>query len=100
MKRLLSAALVTALLLGATACSTIRPSGPPSGRTPVVFVHGWNGSPSMWDPAVAAFLAAGYTSGDITVLSYDSGASVQQATVTLAQEVDHLRSYTGQAEVD
>jgi triacylglycerol lipase len=100
MKRLLSAALVTALLLGVTACSTVRPTGPPSGRTPVVFVHGWNGSPSMWDPAVAAFLAAGYTRGDITVLSYDSGASAQQAAATLAQEIDHLRSYTGQAEVD
>jgi hypothetical protein len=42
MKRLLRAALAAALVLGAAACQTTRPSGTPSGHDPVIFVHGWH----------------------------------------------------------
>lgn len=100
MRRLISVGLAAALLLAATACETIRPTGPPSTRTPVIFVHGWNADEGMWDTAVSAFMSAGYSSGDITVLYYNSGVSAQEAAVTLAAEVDHLRSYTGEAKVD
>jgi pimeloyl-ACP methyl ester carboxylesterase len=93
------AALVAVLLVGA-ACQTIRPSGPPSGRTPVVFVHGWSADEAVWDEAVAAFKQAGYTDGDITVLYYDSSLSAADAAATLATEVDHLRAYTGKSKVD
>jgi triacylglycerol lipase len=100
MKRLLLAASVTVLLLGASACETIRPTGAPSTHNPVIFVHGWNANETMWDTAVSTFTAAGYRSGDITVLYYDSSQSAQAAAATLAAEVDHLRSYTGKAKVD
>jgi triacylglycerol lipase len=100
MKRIWTIAAVIAVLLAATACQTIRPSGTPTGRTPVVFVHGWNGSEGTWDAAVAQFRAAGYSTGDITVLYYDSALSAQAAAATLAAEVDHLRDYTGAAKVD
>lgn len=100
MRRLLTAASVAALLLVATGCETIRPTGPPSTRTPVIFVHGWNANETMWDTAVSTFRSAGYSSGDITVLYYNSGVSAQEAAVTLAAEVDHLRAYTGKAKVD
>jgi len=100
MKRFLLAASVAALLLVATGCETIRPTGPRSSHTPVVFVHGWNANETMWDTAVARFKAAGYTSGDITVLYYDSNQGAAAAAAKLAEEVDHLRSYTGQPKVD
>jgi triacylglycerol lipase len=100
MRKLLLAASVTVLLLGAGACQTIRPTGTPSAHNPVIFVHGWSANETMWDTAVATFEAAGYRSGDITVLFYDSGQSAHDAAATLAAEVDHLRSYTGKAKVD
>ena len=100
MRKLLLAASVTALLLVATACETIRPTGPRSNHTPVVFVHGWNANETMWNTAVSTFKASGYTSGDITVLYYDSSQSAQAAAAKLAEEVDYLRTYTGQAKVD
>jgi triacylglycerol lipase len=100
MKRIPIVAAVLALLVLGAACETIRPTGTPSGRTPVVFVHGWNGSETTWDTAVSQFHAAGYTTGDITVLYYDSAISAQQASAILATEVDHLRDHTGQDEVD
>lgn len=100
MKRTIAAAAMAVLLVFGTACQTIRPTGSPTGRTPVVFVHGWNGSETMWETAVERFEAAGYSSGDITVVYYDSGLSAQDASEVLADEVDHLLAYTGQAEVD
>lgn len=98
-RSLTMAALAAALLLGA-ACQTIRPTGAPSGRTPVVFVHGWTADETMWAPAVDAFRSAGYTSGDITVVYYDSALPARDAAAVLATEVDHLRSYTGRSKVD
>ena len=101
MKRSMStAAALLAVLLICAACQTIRPTGSSSGRTPVVFVHGWGGDETAWNAAVAQFTAAGYTSGDITVLYYDSTLPADQAAATLAKEVDYLRSYTGKAKVD
>lgn len=100
MKRTRTAAGVVVLVLLGSACQTIRPSGAASGRTPVVFVHGWSADETMWEPAVAAFKAAGYTDGDMTVLYYDSGLGAADAAAVLATEVDHLRSYTGKARVD
>ena len=100
MKRISMLAALVAVLLSAAACQTIRPTGAPSGRTPVVFVHGWNANETTWDTAVAQFEAAGYTSGDITVLYYDSSLSAHDAAALLATEVDQLRAYTGRPKVD
>ena len=75
MKRTSAAVGLAALLVICTACQTIRPTGTPTGRTPVVFVHGWNGNETMWETAVARFEAAGYSSGDISVVYYDSALS-------------------------
>jgi len=100
MKRVTTIAALIAVLVLGTACETIRPTGTPSGNTPVVFVHGWNANETLWDTAVEQFHDAGYTTGDITVLYYDSSISAQEASAILATEVDHLLDYTGQASVD
>jgi len=100
MKKVLLGAAFAAMVLVATACETIRPTGPPSAHTPVIFVHGWNANETMWDTAIARFKSAGYTSGDITVLYYDSTKPAAEAAAALATEVDFLRSSTGKAKVD
>src|SRR5438105_2848001 len=88
------------LALLAVACQTVRPTGAPSGRTPVIFVHGWNEDETIWKTAVASFESAGYSSGDITQIYYDSSKAASDASTSLATEVDFLRSYTGKAKVD
>lgn len=100
MKRSLLALSAAALVLVASACQTIRPTGSPSAHNPVIFVHGWNANETMWDTAVSSFKSAGYTSGDITVLFYDSTKPASDAAAALATEVDYLRSYTGRSKVD
>ena len=99
-RTLLASVLALVVLAGLSACETRRPSGAPSGRTPVIFVHGWNADEGKWDDAVAEFKSAGYTSGDITVLYYDSSKGAADVASSLADEVDHLRTYTGQQKVD
>jgi triacylglycerol esterase/lipase EstA (alpha/beta hydrolase family) len=100
MKRISTVAALLVLLVLGAACQTIRPTGTPSGNTPVVFVHGWNGDETLWNTAVEEFHAAGYSTGDITVVYYDSSRPAAEAAATLAAEVDHLRDYTGQDKVD
>jgi len=100
MRRMRVIAAVVVLLVVGAGCETIRPTGPPTGRTPVIFVHGWSADETMWDTAVSTFDNAGYSLGDITVLYYDSSLSASNAAQQLAAEVDYLRSYTGRAKVD
>ena len=100
MKKSLLALSAAALVLVASACQTIRPTGSPSAHNPVIFVHGWSANETMWDTAVSSFKSAGYTSGDITVLFYDSTKPASDAAAALATEVDYLRSYTGRSKVD
>ncbi len=100
MKKFVLTACVAALIVGVTACQTIRPTGTPSGKTPVVFVHGWSADETTWNAAVDHFKAAGYTAGDIDVLYYDTSLSAADASAKLATEVDYLKTYTGKAKVD
>lgn len=101
MKRAALATLALVLVVAVTACgTTIRPTGAPSGRTPVVFVHGLFESPSMWDTATAQFKAAGYTTGDIDNFAFDSNASAASMATLLAAEVDYVRTFTGKDKVD
>ena len=100
MKKFVVVVLAAVVAIGVAACDPIRPTGTPSGRTPVMFVHGWNAQPSTWDTAVAAFKADGYTTGDIENFSYDTGLSASAAAVQLATEVDYLRTFTGKAKID
>jgi triacylglycerol lipase len=99
------AAIFVALIAMITACSntstTQRASGAGSGKTPVIFVHGFFSNGSMWSAAQTAFKAAGYTSGDITVFNYDySQVGAAQAGQALATEVDFLIQKSGRPKVD
>jgi len=101
--RLTGVVLVVALAAAATACQlepTRHASGAPSGKTPVLFIHGAPGQPANWGKAVAQFVEAGYTRGDIANFGYDFVWSARAAAEKLALEVDALLTYTGKAKID
>jgi pimeloyl-ACP methyl ester carboxylesterase len=81
---------------------TIRASGPASGKTPVIFLHGYSEEDTaMWNVAVEKFKAAGYTTGDYTLEVYDSHTkSASDVAAELAIEVDWLTAHTGKPKVD
>jgi len=71
----------------------LPPSGTASGRTPVVLVHGYIEGNGVWGPMQNRLRQAGYQSGDITNIAYDTtglGAASAAATAAgrLATAVD------------
>jgi triacylglycerol lipase len=88
-----------------TACLAVLAAAPAlpaaaAGHTPVVFVHGYTGSPSNWTTAEAVFQAAGYSSNELYAFSYNSYGNNITNAQSLAAYVSQVRSQTGAAKVD
>lgn len=88
-----------------TACLAVLAAAPAlpaaaAGHTPVVFVHGYTGSPSNWTTAEATFRAAGYSSNELFAFSYNSYGNNITNAQSLASYVSQVRSQTGAAKVD
>ena len=92
--------LLMSAAIALPAGATTEPSGTPSGKTPVIFVHGFLESGSLWNTAISNLKAHGYTSGDITNFTYDSTRAASSVAAQLGTEVDKLRSFTGKSKVD
>jgi triacylglycerol lipase len=86
--------------LAVLAAAPALPAAAATGHTPVVFVHGYTGSPSNWTTAEAVFAAAGYRSDEMYAFSYNSyGDNIANAR-SLASYISQVRSQTGAASVD
>jgi len=95
-QRLAPLALTVALMGGMMTTCTV----PPSGKTPVVFVHGYLMEPWNWQATIAQFKAAGYSDADLFATDYDYTFFVKDSAPTLARDVDALLARTGAAKVD
>lgn len=70
-------------------------------RNPVVFVHGFASSNSVWDTLAADFRAAGYGSNQLFFFTYDTFFTSNTTTAQrLATFVDQVRQQTGASRVD
>ena len=72
----------------------------PSGRDPILFVHGWNSSGSVWTTMIDRFAADGWTSAELNNWSYDTSQSNRTTAAQIATKVDAIRATTGAARVD
>jgi triacylglycerol lipase len=96
--RLGSLAVALTVVSGSAACTGAAAA--PSGRTPVIFVHGYLEGPANWSVAIARFRTAGYGDAELDAVRYDYVVSVTESAKTLAHEVDAVRARTGAAKVD
>jgi triacylglycerol lipase len=83
----LGATLAAAMLVMTVgACNTVAPTGPSSGKTPIVLVHGYIEGNIIWGSMQTQLKGAGgYTAGDITNFGYDTtGAGQASAAATAA----------------
>jgi triacylglycerol lipase len=98
-------ALAAASAALAASCTTVDPateraSGPTSAHTPVIFVPGYLEDASMWASADTAFKAAGYQTGDITKLVFDTTTvGAVEAARALSVEVEALEWKTGKVDL-
>ena len=69
-------------------------------RNPVVFVHGWSSSASVWDPMIERFRADGWPDTHLVAWPYDTRQSNVDTAAQLAAHVDSVLAVTGARRVD
>ena len=100
-------AVVSLALLGAcgsitdpsspSALAARRPPKPP--KTPILFVHGFNSSASIWSTMIGRFKKDGWTSAQLSSFSYNSNVSNATTASIIGGKVDSIRTATGSAQV-
>jgi triacylglycerol lipase len=83
-----------------TTSSTTTTTTAPSGHDPILFVHGWNSSGSVWTTMISRFQADGYTAAELNNWSYDTSQSNKTTAAQIATKVAQIKTATGAAKVD
>lgn len=92
MSLVLATALTAALLVGGPAAA--------ESRDPILFVHGWSSSGSVWDTMVDRFRADGYADEELHAWSYRWSQANTTTAEQLHAEVDRILATTGATRVD
>jgi triacylglycerol lipase len=89
--------LTSAVLLGLPLAAARAPH---AGRDPILFVHGWRGSPAQWHTMMERFRADGWSERELYAWSSETGESNAVAAARIAGQVDQILAATGAARVD
>lgn len=95
-KALLVAA--AAALLSLTAVP--QPSRAATLHDPILFVHGWNSSGSVWTTMIDRFTADGWTAAELNNWSYNTSQSNKTTAAQIQTKVDQILAATGATKVD
>ena len=68
-------------------------------KPPILFVHGFNSSGSIWSTMIGRFKKDGWTASELASFSYNSAASNATTAAVIKQKVDSIRAATGGAQV-
>ncbi|HVD59439.1 MAG TPA: triacylglycerol lipase [Gemmatimonadaceae bacterium] len=88
-------ATITAAVEGHTATTTISVL-----HDPIVFIHGFGSSGSIWSTLITRLQADGWTDSPMFAWSYDSNQSNATIAGQLATKIDSLLTASGAAKVD
>lgn len=67
---------------------------------PILFVHGWNSTGSVWDTMIPRFQADGWTSAELNNWSYNTSQSNATTAGLIRDKVNTILGATGAAKVD
>ncbi|MDX1452732.1 MAG: alpha/beta fold hydrolase [Oleiphilaceae bacterium] len=73
---------------------------PATGNDPILFVHGWNSSGSVWNTMISRFEADGYTANELFNWSYDHRQSNATTAMLIEDKVNEIMALTGASKVD
>lgn len=91
--------LTAVLALGAPlAPGTVAAQAAPP--EPIVFVHGWNSSPSTWNTMRNRFVASGFPADRLFAFGYNTSQSNKTTATQLNAYIDQVRAQTGSSVVD
>ncbi|MFJ8853269.1 esterase/lipase family protein [Streptomyces sp. NPDC102437] len=92
-------ALVSGFLMAGPAVAA--PARTDTGRNPVIFVHGRNAGPGVWDRMITDFESGGYSRDRLFAWSYDTTQSTNEVLADrLGSYVDEVLRTTGAQQVD
>ncbi len=101
----LAAVLTSVLLSGCDRSGLLSPGGESAAlatpeRHPVLFVHGWNSSGSVWGTMISRFKADGWTDAQLVNWSYNTSQSNATTASQIQAKVDSILRATGATRVD
>jgi triacylglycerol lipase len=103
LRSVFAAAAAIALLIAGTAVAA-KPGGGGGGgaltHNPILFVHGWSESSSIWNTDISRFQADGWTSAELNNWSYNTSQSNVTTAQQLSTKVDQILANTGATKVD
>ena len=97
MGRKIAGALVCAALVVGFGAS---PAGAVTPHDPIVFVHGWNSSGSVWNTMISNFSRDGWTAPELNSWSYNTSQSNVTTASELSTKINQVLAATGNAKVD
>ena len=74
------------------------PPAPPS--NPILFVHGWNSSGTVWNTMISRFQADGWPAAYLNNWSYNTAQSNRTTAAQIQTKVDGILAATGATKVD
>lgn len=95
-RRLTAIAVAIALCITGTALAPAAMA-----KDPILFVHGWSESSSVWKTMIANFEKDGYAKSELSAYSYNSNTSNKTLAETeVKSRVEALKKATGATKVD
>jgi triacylglycerol lipase len=88
------------VLLGVAATVMLGSASPASARNPIVFVHGYSGSPSNFGKMINRFKADGWADSELWAISYNSCNTISTAVSELNKYISDVLRKTGATKVD
>jgi triacylglycerol lipase len=92
-KTLLAVALATVALLAPAAASAVA-------HDPIVFVHGWSESESVWSTMIRNFTTEGWTRAELNNWRYSTSQSNVTTASQLRTKIEEVLRATGASRVD
>jgi triacylglycerol lipase len=92
-KTLLAVALATVALLAPAAASAVA-------HDPIVFVHGWSESESVWSTMIRNFTTEGWTRAELNNWRYSTSQSNVTTASQLRTKIEEVLRATGASSVD
>src|SRR5688500_1865427 len=106
MRRSIVPVLLTVLVLaGCERAGILAPDGASNAvaapeRHPILFVHGWNSSGSVWSTMISSFKRDGWTDAQLASWSYNTSQSNATTAQQIRTRVDSILLATGATKVD
>jgi triacylglycerol lipase len=102
-KKWIVAAIAALAVLAPATASAAKPGGGGGGtitHNPILFVHGWSESSTIWNTMISRFQADGWVTAELNNWSYNTGQSNVTTASQIQTKVNQILSNTGATQVD